>query len=142
MPSLRPTPQANDIFRAKSKINRYFCRVNTNIPIRMTLNEYQKHALETAVYPEESRIVYPTLGLTGEAGEVADKVKKVIRDGHREFTPEKKAEIMKEIGDVLWYCASLSHDLGYDLEEVAQTNVDKLRSRMERNRISGSGDNR
>lgn len=108
----------------------------------MTLNEYQQHALETAIYPEESRIVYPTLGLTGEAGEVADKVKKVIRDGHREFTPEKKAEIMKEIGDVLWYCATLSHDLGYDLDEVAQTNVDKLRSRMERNRISGSGDNR
>ncbi|WP_288893517.1 nucleoside triphosphate pyrophosphohydrolase family protein [uncultured Alistipes sp.] len=108
----------------------------------MTLNEYQRHALETAIYPAESRIVYPTLGLTGEAGEVADKVKKVIRDGHREFTPEKKAEIMKEIGDVLWYCATLSHDLGYDLEEVAQTNVDKLRSRMERNRIAGSGDNR
>ena len=108
----------------------------------MTLNEYQQHALETAIYPEESRIVYPTLGLTGEAGEVADKVKKVIRDGHRDFTLEKKAEIMKEIGDVLWYCATLSHDLGYDLEEVAQTNVDKLRSRMERNRISGSGDNR
>ncbi len=75
----------------------------------MTLNEYQRHALETAIYPAESRIVYPTLGLTGEAGEVADKVKKVIRDGHREFTPEKKAEIMKEIGDVLWYCATLSH---------------------------------
>ena len=108
----------------------------------MTLDEYQGHALETAIYPEESRIVYPTLGLTGEAGEVADKVKKVIRDGHRDFTPEKKAEIMKEIGDVLWYCATLSHDLGYTLEEVAQTNVDKLRSRMERNRISGSGDNR
>ncbi len=108
----------------------------------MTLNEYQQHALETAIYPEESRIVYPTLGLTGEAGEVADKVKKVIRDGHREFTDEKKREIMKEIGDVLWYCATLSHDLGFDLEEVARTNVDKLRSRMERNRIGGSGDNR
>ena len=89
----------------------------------MTLNEYQQHALETAIYPEQSRIVYPTLGLTGEAGEVADKV-------------------MKEIGDVLWYCATLSHDLGYDLEEVARTNVEKLRSRMERHRITGSGDNR
>ena len=58
----------------------------------MTLNEYQQHALETAIYPAESRIVYPTLGLTGEAGEVADKVKKVIRDTHGEFTPEKKQE--------------------------------------------------
>jgi len=108
----------------------------------MTLNEYQEHALETAIYPAESRIIYPTLGLTGEAGEVADKVKKIIRDNHKEATPEKKAEIMKEIGDVLWYCATLSHDLGYTLDEVAQTNVDKLRSRMERSKITGSGDNR
>ena len=108
----------------------------------MTLNEYQEHALETAIYPAENRIIYPTLGLTGEAGEVADKVKKIIRDNHKEFTPEKKAEIMKEIGDVLWYCATLSHDLGYSLDEVAQTNVDKLRSRMERSKITGSGDNR
>ena len=108
----------------------------------MTLNEYQQHALETAIYPDDRRIIYPTLGLTGEAGEVADKVKKVIRDAHEEFTPEKKQEIMKEIGDVLWYCATLSHDLGYDLEEVARTNVEKLRSRMERHRITGSGDNR
>ena len=108
----------------------------------MTLNEYQQHALETAIYPENRRIIYPTLGLTGEAGEVADKVKKVIRDTHGEFTPEKKQEIMKEIGDVLWYCATLSHDLGYDLEEVARTNVEKLRSRMERHRITGSGVNR
>lgn len=108
----------------------------------MTLNEYQQHALETAVYPDDRRIIYPTLGLTGEAGEVADKVKKVIRDAGEEFTPERRLEIVKEIGDVLWYCATLSHDLGYDLEQVAQTNVDKLRSRMERNRIAGSGDNR
>ena len=108
----------------------------------MTLNEYQDHALETAIYPADSRIIYPTLGLTGEAGEVADKVKKVIRDSQKEFAPEIKAELMKEIGDVLWYCAALSHDLGYTLDEVAQTNVDKLRSRMNRNKITGSGDNR
>lgn len=108
----------------------------------MTLNEYQQHALETAIYPEDRRIVYPTLGLAGEAGEVADKVKKVIRDAHGEFTPEKRQEIIKEIGDVLWYCATLSRDLGYDLEEVARTNVEKLRSRRERNLLHGSGDNR
>ena len=78
----------------------------------MTLNEYQQHALETAIYPENRRIIYPTLGLTGEAGEVADKVKKVARE------------------------------LGYELDDVAQMNVDKLRSRMQRHIISGSGDNR
>ena len=69
-------------------------------------------------------------------------MKKVIRAGPEEFTDEKRREIVKEIGDVLWYCATLSHDLGYELDEVAQMNVDKLRSRMERHIISGNGDNR
>ena len=87
----------------------------------MTLNEYQQHALETAIYPDDRRIIYPTLGLTGEAGEVADKVKKVIRDAHEEFTPEKKLEIVKEIGDVMWYCATLARDLGYELDDVARS---------------------
>ena len=68
----------------------------------MTMNEYQNLALETAIYPQP--IIYPALGLTGEAGEVADKVKKVLRDNDSQFTPEKKLEIAKEIGDVLWYC--------------------------------------
>ena len=108
----------------------------------MTLNEYQEHALETAIYPDDRRIIYPTLGLTGEAGEVADKVKKVIRDNGQQFTDERKLEIAKEIGDVLWYCATLSRDLGFDLEEVARMNVEKLRSRKERHLLHGSGDNR
>ena len=108
----------------------------------LTPHAYQQHAPETAIYPDDRRIIYPTLGLTGEAGEVADKVKKVIRDAHEEFTPERRLEIVKEIGDVLWYCATLSRDLGYELEEVAQMNVDKLRSRMQRHLISGNGDNR
>ena len=67
----------------------------------LTLNEYQQLALETAIYPNP--IIYPTLGLTGEAGEVSDKVKKVLRDNDSVFTDEKKLEIAKEIGDVLWY---------------------------------------
>ena len=95
----------------------------------MTLNEYQEHALETAIYPAESRIIYPTLGLTGEAGEVADKVKKIIRDNHKEFTPEKKAEIMKEIGDVLWYCALFATALSEDLQTIMERNIAKLRDR-------------
>lgn len=108
----------------------------------MTLNDYQKAALETAVYPKEYKVIYPALGITGEAGECSDKVKKIIRDNHGEFADEKKREIAKEIGDVLWYCAVLAHDIGYTLEEIGEMNVDKLRSRKERNKLNGSGDNR
>lgn len=108
----------------------------------MQLNEYQLKALETAAYPQEYKIIYPALGLTGEAGEVSDKVKKVLRDNQCNFTDEKKKEIAKEIGDVLWYIATLSHDIGYTLEEIAEINYAKLSSRKERGKISGSGDNR
>jgi len=108
----------------------------------MTINEYQEKARTTAIYPEESAIIYPTLGLTGEAGEVADKVKKVIRDNQGEFTDEVKKQIALELGDVMWYAASLSHDLGFSLEEICQMNIDKLASRMQRNKIHGSGDER
>lgn len=112
-------------------------RKSTN---EMTLNKYQRLALETAIYPQP--IIYPTLGMTGEAGEVADKVKKVLRDNNSEFTPDRKLEIAKEIGDVLWYCATLSHDLGYTLEDIARMNYEKLHSRQERGKLHGSGDNR
>lgn len=107
-----------------------------------TLNEYQKAAEMTAVYPKDMNILYPTLGLTGEAGEVSDKVKKVYRDNGGAFSNEKREEIKKEIGDVLWYCAILARDLGFSLEEVAQGNVDKLESRYNRGVINGDGDNR
>ena len=108
----------------------------------MTLNEYQKKALETAVYPQEYKIIYPSLGLTGEAGECSDKVKKVIRDNGGQFTEEKRLELAKEIGDVLWYCATFANDIGYDLETIGQMNNDKLHSRQERGVLGGSGDNR
>lgn len=107
----------------------------------VSLNDYQKMAMETAIYPLP--IIYPALGLAGEAGEVADKVKKVIRDKNSDFTNEDtKHAIAEEIGDVLWYCATLSHDLGYSLEEIGQMNHDKLLSRQKRNKLHGSGDNR
>lgn len=106
----------------------------------MELNEYQQKALETAIYP--IAIIYPALGMCGEAGEVADKVKKILRDNNSEFTPEKKAEIAKEIGDVLWYCATLANDLGYTLQQIAEMNYEKLRSRQLRGKLGGSGDNR
>ena len=69
-------------------------------------------------------------------------MKKIIRDNDGVFTDEKKLEIAKEIGDVLWYCAALAHDIGYTLEEVGNMNVEKLRSRKQRNKLNGSGDNR
>lgn len=109
---------------------------------KMDLNEYQKEALVTAIYPEKMRINYPTLGLCGESGEVADKVKKVYRDHEGIFSPDIKKEILKEIGDVLWYVAVLSHDLGFTLEDVANANIEKLRSRKARGVIEGNGDNR
>lgn len=108
----------------------------------MELNEYQAAALTTAVYPEDKRIIYPALGMNGEAGEVADKVKKVIRDNEQEFTQENKLAIAYEVGDVLWYCATMAHDLGYTLEEVAKMNIHKLQSRQQRGKLGGSGDNR
>jgi NTP pyrophosphatase (non-canonical NTP hydrolase) len=103
----------------------------------MDFKEYQKKAVEFAIYPEAYKVIYPTLGLCGEAGEVAEKVKKQVRDGNF-----NRHEVAKELGDVLWYLANLANDIGYSLSEVAAMNVDKLQSRKDRGVISGSGDNR
>ena len=108
----------------------------------MKLNDYQKRALETAIYPNEEKVIYPALGMAGEAGEVADKVKKIIRDNNSKISNEKALEIAKEIGDVLWYCATMANDLGFDLETIAKMNYQKLHSRQQRGVISGNGDNR
>lgn len=108
-----------------------------------TIDEYQTAALDSAVYPESAAIVYPTLGLTGEAGEVADKVKKVIRDKNGDFDNEDiRKEIAKELSDVMWYAATLAHDLGYSLTDICQLNIQKLQSRKLRGVLHGSGDNR
>ena len=110
----------------------------------MNLNEYQGQARSFAKYPRDAAVVYPTLGLVGEAGEVAEKIKKLIRDenGIEGMTEAKKLEIAKELGDVLWYLANLSHDLGFTLAQVAVMNINKLTDRNTRGVISGSGDNR
>lgn len=116
----------------------------------MKLNEFQEKALTAASYPYEFKTIYPALGMNGEAGEVADKVKKILRDTeyHKDekgaiiIPDEKRKDLALEVGDVLWYCATLSADLGYSLEEIAQMNVDKLASRKKRGVLSGSGDNR
>ena len=109
----------------------------------MELNRYQNEARKTARYPDVgSNPIYPTLGLAGEAGEVADKVKKVLRDNGGAFDLEVRNAIKLELGDVLWYVAQLSSELGLSLEEVAEANLGKLASRAERGKLSGSGDSR
>ena len=110
---------------------------------KITATEYQQKASETAIFPKEKALEYITLGLTGEAGEIANKVKKLIRDGaDKETLEQKKIEIGYEIGDVLWYCAMLTKEVGMNLGHVMENNINKLHSRKERGTISGSGDNR
>ena len=103
----------------------------------MTLSSYQKAASGTAIYPTQHAITYPALGLAGEAGEVANKVKKIIRDGKLD-----KAALKGEIGDCLWYIAALCRDLNIDLGDVAKSNLEKLQDRKARGTLKGSGDNR
>lgn len=109
----------------------------------MTFEEYQKRSRKTAIYPNlGTNYIYPVLGLSGEVGEVAEKVKKLIRDKNGIVDPGFKTEITKELGDVLWYVSNLGVEFGIDLEEIVQVNLDKLSSRMKRNQLRGSGDNR
>ncbi len=108
----------------------------------MDINAYQAAATETAVFPPDQGIVYTTLGLASEAGEVADKVKKAIRDNDGHFSGEVREAIKKELGDVLWYVSGLAWELGFDLNSVAEANILKLASRKERGKIGGSGDDR
>tara|TARA_B100001996_G_C18159161_1_gene399897 strand:- start:139 stop:468 length:330 start_codon:yes stop_codon:yes gene_type:complete len=109
----------------------------------MDFKTYQKKARETAKYPNlGSNNIYPTLGLVGEAGEVAEKVKKVIRDKNSIFDEESKLAIKKELGDVLWYLSNLCTEFNFSLDEVALNNLEKLKLRAAKGRISGSGDDR
>ena len=109
----------------------------------MELNDYQRESRKTALYPNVGEnAIYPTLGLVGEAGEVADKVKKILRDKKGVFDKDSRDAIKFELGDVLWYISQLSSELGYELEEIANSNLKKLNSRKIRGQIQGSGDNR
>jgi NTP pyrophosphatase (non-canonical NTP hydrolase) len=109
----------------------------------LSFNEYEELASQTAIYPGRGKnISYPALGLCGEAGEVAEKIKKSIRDNGGILTDQMRVETAKELGDVLWYIAALSHELNLSLEMVASMNLEKLASRKNRNMISGNGDNR
>ena len=108
----------------------------------MDLNDYQNAARRTAIYPENHRVIYPALGLASEAGEVAGKIKKVLRDQGGDFATAPLEAIQDELGDVLWYIAVLAGDLGLSLDEIATANLGKLASRKDRGRLSGGGDRR
>ena len=109
----------------------------------MDFKTYQKRARETAQYPNlGSNNIYPTLGLVGQSGEVAEKVKKVLRDKKGIFDQDSKNAIKKELGDVLWYISNLCTELNFTLDEVAAQNLEKLRLRAAKGMISGSGDDR
>ncbi len=109
----------------------------------MNFKEYQEQSRKTAIYPNlNNNYVYPVLGLSGESGEVAEKFKKIIRDDDGQISLEKKIEIEKELGDVLWYLSQIASELKLDLGQIAQKNIEKLQSRMNRDKLSGSGDNR
>lgn len=109
----------------------------------MDLNTYQEKARSTAIYPDlGSNIIYPTLGLSGEAGEISEKVKKVMRDDGGVLTDPKREAIALELGDVLWYVSQLAAEIDFSLEDIAQKNLDKLFSRKDRGVLGGSGDQR
>lgn len=108
----------------------------------MNFQEYQDAAVATAIYGQGVAVSYPALGLCGEAGEVANKVKKVFRDDGGVVNEEKRSALKGEIGDCLWYLAALCRDLGISLADAASENIAKLLSRKERGTLQGSGDNR
>lgn len=108
-----------------------------------TFKDYQKDSRKTAMYPTIGHpVIYPTLGLMGEAGEVSEKIKKIFRNNDGKFTPEDLELLKKELGDILWYLSQLATELNISLEDVAKLNIEKLMSRMERGVIKSTGDER
>ena len=142
---IRPFDQS-ERNRAKERKEANMTPTPENYPYPLSLNEYQADAAATMIY--KWKVIYPALGLASEAGEVCDKIKKMIRDqdirfdGSEKLTDAQRADIIFELGDVLWYVAALSRDLGVSLNELAHMNLEKLKMRQERNKLSGSGDNR
>lgn len=109
----------------------------------MDFKEYQEKSRKTAIYPKiGENYVYPALGLGDEAGEVLGKIKKIFRDKNGILDNETREEIKKELGDVLWYLTQLSTELELSLDEIAEANIEKLYSRLERGKLQGNGDNR
>ena len=113
----------------------------------MNIDEYQEKAKKYDFFEETedfNKVAFleKVLGIVGEAGETADKIKKIIRDKSGKPTDGDKVEITKELGDILWYLVNIARYMGVTMTEVAQMNLDKLESRRERNKLHGEGDNR
>jgi NTP pyrophosphatase (non-canonical NTP hydrolase) len=109
----------------------------------MDFTDYQTKSRKTAGYPAIGHpVIYPTLGLTNEAGEVAGKIKKIFRDKDGVISETDREALKGELGDVLWYLTQICTELGLSLDEVAEHNIEKLYSRLERGKIGGDGDNR
>ena len=108
----------------------------------LSFDEFQTNVLSTCIYPKEIGLMYTTLGLAGEAGEIANKVKKVLRDDKGVLSDDKRLAIIDELGDVLFYVGALASELGVSLEDVAKSNNLKLASRKARGTLQGSGDKR
>lgn len=113
----------------------------------MKISDYSENAISTLTDDHDygqisSQLMSQVLGLVGESGEVAEKFKKLLRDEKGQISDENKAELIKELGDILWYVNSVAHLLGSSLEDVAKLNNQKLASRKKRGELHGSGDNR
>ena len=109
----------------------------------MEFNDYQAKSRKTAKYSAIGHpVIYPTLGLVNEAGEVAGKIKKVFRDKDGQINSETRDALKAELGDVLWYLAQVATELDLTLDEIAEYNIAKLMDRLERGKIKGDGDNR
>tara|TARA_B100000073_G_scaffold299885_1_gene265983 strand:- start:14554 stop:14880 length:327 start_codon:yes stop_codon:yes gene_type:complete len=108
----------------------------------MDFTTYQQKSRETAIYKNELKVLYPALGLAGEAGEVCEKIKKIYRDKDGDMSSNDRLAIRKELGDVLWYISQLACDIDVTLASVATANLEKLRVRKENGTLQGSGDDR
>jgi NTP pyrophosphatase (non-canonical NTP hydrolase) len=110
----------------------------------MNFEEYQNSTEQTAIYPKKTKdgLFYTALGLMGEAGEVAETVKRVIREKGSMADQETKDTLEKELGDVLWYVSQLANELGLSINDIAEKNIKKLMSRKKRDKLKGRGDNR
>ena len=136
------SPEMSEEQRDKAVLD-YLSEINATVYSDTSFNDYQQATSQTAKYPPSQALEYLSLGIASEAGEVAGKMKKWIRDGDSKMTREEWVQAMSsEIGDVLWYVARLADELGLSLSEIAEENMAKLLDRNARGVIGGSGDNR